>query len=192
MAAPSTDTWRMDQRHVMPPSAEAESARDRFPCPSCGSTLRQGAVLCPHCNTDFRKPALDPPDAPSTEVSPIWGPTRPNTTPADRQLAWLSIIIAVGAPVANLLVVPIVARLAPQLLMLAWMLSLGAILLSILAIHLARQALVRIDNTQDKRGLMVAQWGLILGWAHIVFQVLGTVLGIFLQPFNSLIENLQP
>ena len=57
---------------------------------------------------------------------------------------------------------------------------------------MARQALVRIDNTQDKRGLMVAQWGLILGWAHIVFRVLGTVLGIFLQPFNSLIENLKP
>jgi hypothetical protein len=183
----------MDQRHVTPPSAEAESARDRFSCPSCGSSLRQGAVVCPYCDVDFRKPALDPPEAPSTQASlPIWGPPRPDRTPADSRLAWLSLIIAMSAPVAGLLVVPIFARLAPQLLMLAWMLSLGAILLSACAIHLARQAVRRIDNTQDKRGLMVAQWGLILGWGYIGFQVLTTVLGIFLQPFNSVIENLQP
>jgi hypothetical protein len=50
----------------------------------------------------------------------------------------------------------------------------------------------RIDNTQDKRGLMIAQWGLILGWAHIVLQVVVTVLAIFLQPVNSVVEVLRP
>jgi hypothetical protein len=39
---------------------------------------------------------------------------------------------------------------------------------------------------------MIAQWGLILGWAHIVFQVVMTVLAIFLQPVNSVIEVLRP
>jgi hypothetical protein len=72
------------------------------------------------------------------------------------------------------------------------MLSLGGVLLSVLAIYLARQAARRIDNTQDKRGLMIAQWGLTLGWAHIVFQVVVTVLAIFLQPVNSVIEVLRP
>jgi hypothetical protein len=179
----------MDQRHITPPSAEAEPARDLFPCPSCGSSLRQGAVLCPYCDTDFRKPAPDTPETPSTQVPlPIWGPLRPDTTPADRRLAWLSLIIAASAPLANL--APVIARLAPQLYMLLWMLSLGGVLASVFAIYLARQAVRRIDNSADKRGLMVAQWALILGWAHIVYAVVGTVLGIFLQPFNSVIENL--
>jgi hypothetical protein len=180
----------MDQRHVTPPSAETEAAHDLFPCPSCGSSLRQGAVLCPYCDTDFRKPATDTPEPPSTgNPLPIWGLARPNTTPADRRLAWLSLIIAVSAPFANL--APVIARLAPQLYMLLWMLSLGGVLASVFAIYLARQAVRRIDNSADKRGLMVAQWALILGWAHIVYAVVGTVLGIFLQPFNSIVENLQ-
>jgi hypothetical protein len=180
----------MDQRQVTPTSAEAETAHDLFPCPSCGSSLRQGAVLCPYCDTDFRKPATDTPEPPSTrDPLPIWGPPRPNTTPADRRLAWLSLIIAVSAPFANL--APVITRLAPQLYMFLWMLSLGGILASVFAIHLARQAVRRIDNSADKRGLMVAQWALILGWAHIVYAVVGTVLGIFLQPFNSMVENLQ-
>jgi hypothetical protein len=185
----------MDQRHVMPTSPEAGSAADRFPCPSCGSSLRQAAVLCPYCDTDFRKPALAPPEAPSEAPSiqvslPIWGPPLPDTTPADRRLAWLSLVIAAIAPFANFATV--IARLAPQLYVLLWMLSLGGVLLSVLAIYLARQAVRRIDNTQDKRGLMIAQWGLILGWAHIAFQVVMTVLAIFLQPVNSVIEVIRP
>src|SRR4029450_453761 len=162
---------RQDQPRTDSPALHVARRCRRAPCcaptaiPDFGNT-RHAPLPSPHCDPDFRKPALAPPEAPSETPSiqvslPIWGPPLPDTTPADRRLAWLSLVIAAIAPFANFATV--IARLAPQLYVLLWMLSLGGVLLSVLAIYLARHAVRRIDNTQDKRGLMIAQWGLILG-----------------------------
>jgi zinc-ribbon domain len=188
---PLDRTWKMDQRYIMPPSAEAESARDRFPCPSCGSPLRQGAVLCPHCGTDLRKPALDPPEVPSTEGSPIWGPTRPNTAPADRRLARLSLVIAAIAVVGKIGLWLLALR-APLFYTLnlvpAIILGYGTTILAVIAVLVARQAVQRIDNTSDKRGLMTAQYALILGWAVIIW----VIFSIVISPFQMVIDNIRP
>jgi hypothetical protein len=169
-----------------PSSGEVTSAQGRTPCPSCGSTLREGAVLCPYCDTDFRKPAHDPPEGSSmTEWQPIWGPPRPLTTPADRRLALLSVLIGGIALLAK----PglyLLARRAPQLLLLVFVLNWAATLLAVVAIRLGRRAVSRIDNTSDKRGVMMAQVGLMLGWANIAY----VVFSIVTWPFSQLTSNL--
>jgi hypothetical protein len=42
---------------------------------------------------------------------------------------------------------------------------------SVCATYLARQAVRRIDNTRDKRGLMTAQSGVMLGWVGVGLRV---------------------
>jgi hypothetical protein len=163
-------------------SSEVGSSNRRFPCPSCGSSLREGAILCPFCDSDFRTPAAS---APGSEIQahPIWGGPRPDASPEDRRLARLSLIIAATALVADVIVLPILAwqwRASPQLSLLLLALTWGATLSAVYAIHLARRAVRRIDNTQDKRGLMTAQYGLMLAWAEIAW----TVFTLFVSPVN--------
>jgi hypothetical protein len=55
-----------------------------------------------------------------------------------------------------------------------------------LPIHLARQAVRRIDNTRDKRGLMTAQSGLMLGWVGVGY----FVLGFFTSPIDLFDQSL--
>jgi hypothetical protein len=170
-----------------PSSGEVASDRGRFPCPSCGSTLREGAILCPYCDADFRKPAHDGPEgSPTTDMAPIWGPPRPLTTPADRRLALLSVLIAAIALLAKIGLY-FLARRAPQLLLLATVLDWGATVLAVCAILLARQAVRRIDNTRDKRGVMTAQLGLMLGWANIAY----VVFSIVIWPMSQVTSNIQ-
>jgi hypothetical protein len=184
----STDVLDVKPDSASTPSAgEVASARDRFPCPSCGSMLREGAILCPHCQTDFRKPYASPEPSAETAMHPIWGPPLRATTPADRRLALVSVIMASIALLANVGLY-VMARRAPQLLLLVAILDLGKLLLAILAIRLARQAVRRIDNTRDKRGVMMAQVGLMLGWATIGYAVISLVI----WPFTQVTSNIHP
>jgi hypothetical protein len=140
----------------------------------------------PVCDTDFRKPAHDGPEGSSTtEWHPIWGPPRPLTTSADRRLALLSVLIGGIALLAK----PglyLLARREPQLLLLVFVLDLAATLLAVVAIRLGRRAVSRIDNTSDKRGVMMAQVGLMLGWANIAY----IVFSIVTWPFSQLTSNI--
>jgi hypothetical protein len=120
-------------------------------------------------------------------MHPIWGPPRPDTTPADRRLALVSVIIGSIALLANVGLY-LMARRAPQLLLLVFILDLGKLLLAVLAIRLARQAVRRIDNTRDKRGVMMAQVGLMLGWATIAYAVFSLVI----WPFTQVTSNIHP
>jgi hypothetical protein len=120
-------------------------------------------------------------------MHPIWGPPRPATTPADRRLALVSVIIWSIALLANVGLY-LMARRAPQLLLLVAILDLGKLLLAVLAIRLARQAVRRIDNTRDKRGVMMAQVGLMLGWATIAYAVFSLVI----WPFTQVTSNIHP
>jgi len=149
--------------------------------------LREGAILCPHCQTDFRKPYASTEPSAETVVHPIWGPPLPATTPADRRLALLSVLIGGIALVAK----PglyLLARRAPQLLLLVTVLDWAATLLAVVAIRLGRRAVSRIDNTSDKRGVMMAQVGLMLGWANIAY----VVFSIVIWPFSQLTSNMHP
>lgn len=151
-------------------SAGVASSRGRFPCPSCGYMLRNGAILCPHCDTDLWKLTHGDPE-PSSEPVPHPMEAEPSAgaTFPDRR-ALLSLIIAAIAMVARI-ALSLVARRAPvsslHLTVSAW----GTTLLAVYAIHLARQAERRIDSMRDKRELMMAKYGLILGMATIAYVV---------------------
>jgi hypothetical protein len=95
--------------------------------------------------------------------------------PTDGLLRWLS-----SSPQSAKIGLLLMARRAPQLLLLATILDWGAIILAVFAIHLARQAVRRLDNTSDKRGLMTAQYALILGWANIAYVIFSFVASPFL------------
>ncbi len=95
----------------------------------------------------------------SAPAGRIWGPPRLPATSADRRLALLSVLIAWIALLAKIGLHP-VARRAPQLLLLVFVLDWRGTLLAVFAILLARRAVRRIDNTRDKRGVMMAQVGL--------------------------------
>jgi len=120
-------------------------------------------------------------------MHPIWGPPLPATTPADRRLALVSVIIGSIALLGNVGLY-VMARRAPQLLLLVAILDLGKLLLAVLAIRLARKAVRRIDNTRDKRGVMMAQVGLMLGWATIAYAVFSLVI----WPFTQVTSNIHP
>ena len=123
----------------------------------------------------------------ATVMHPIWGPPLPDTTSADRRLALVSVIIAAIALLANVGLY-LMARRAPQLLLLVVFLEWGKILTAVFAILLARQAVRRIDHTRDKRGLMTAQVGLMLGWATIAY----VVFGIIIWPVSQVTSNIHP
>jgi hypothetical protein len=62
----------------------------------------------------------------------------------------------------------------------------GATLLAVFAILLGRRAVRRIDNTSDKRGVMMAQVGLMLGWANIAYVVFSIVTWPIRQVTNNI------
>jgi hypothetical protein len=62
----------------------------------------------------------------------------------------------------------------------------AATLLAVVAIRLGRRAVSRIDNTSDKRGVMMAQVGLMLGWANIAYVVFSIVTWPFVQVTSNL------
>lgn len=108
----------------------------------------------------------------------------PPTTSADRRLALVSVIIGGTALLADVALY-VVARRAPQLLLLVTILDWATLLLAILAIRLARQAVRRITNTSDKRGMMMAHVGLMLGWVRVVY----TLVSLVIWPFDSVTSN---
>jgi hypothetical protein len=156
-------------------TGEAGSPGGRFACPSCGSMLRDGAILCPQCGNDFRGEAKVDPNpefAPPAVAEPLWGPPRPATTPDDRKPAILSVVFAVIGLLTEIAVLPLLARQIPPPYVLMMVVGWAAFFLTVYAIVLARRAERRIRDTRDKRGLMMAQFGLILGFGIIAFMVL--------------------
>jgi hypothetical protein len=158
----------MEKPGVGTPSAGQASpgrkGRKTFPCPSCGGMLLEGAILCPHCETDFRTPA-DEASAPSIETGqPIWGGTRPASTSEDR----LGGVLSLGLAAITLVTTIVLSLTVPGLIVLWSALASGAGV-AFYAIHLARRAVGRLDNTSDKQGVMTAQWGIIIGWATITY-----------------------
>jgi hypothetical protein len=74
--------------------------------------------------------------------------------------------------VAQIAVLPLMARQMPRSYSLLMGLGWGSFLLTVGAILLARRAAHRIQDTRDQRGLMMAQFGLILGWGTVAYVVL--------------------
>lgn len=64
----------------------------------------------------------------------------------------------------------------------------ATLLLAILAIGLARQAVRRITNTSDRRGMMMAHVGLSLGWLRVAY----TLVSLVIWPFASVTSNIRP
>jgi hypothetical protein len=131
--------------------------------------LRVGAILCPYCDTHFRKlTPVSPRPSPET-LHPIWdGPPPPS--PFDTRVARRSVIIAAIALVARI-VLPFFGRRGPTISVPLTALAWGMTLLGVYAIYLARQAERTIDTTRDRRGLMMAKYGKILGMATIAYAV---------------------
>ncbi len=165
----------MEQLDVATPSSMGDtsmgdtSAPGRFPCPACGSMLRTGAILCPYCDVKLWKLSQDDPEPlAETVAQPLGGGPAPDAISVDGQRALFSLIIAAIALGARILL-PVMARQAPQLSSLLSALAWGTTLLAVYAVYLARQAENRIDGTRDRRGRMVARCGLILGMATIAY-----------------------
>ena len=131
--------------------------------------LRSGAILCPYCDTKLWKlPQGDPELLGEAIVQPAGGGPTSDAISVDGQPALLSLIVAAIALGARILL-PVMARQAPQLSSLLTALVWGTTLLAVYAVYLARQAENRIHQTRDRRGLMVARYGLILGMATIAY-----------------------
>lgn len=170
-----------------PSSGQVPSAHGRFPCPSCSEMLRAGAIVCPYCDTDLRKSAHIDPEPPPTTGVYAWGPPLPPTTPADRRLALVSVIMGGTALLADVALY-VMARRAPQLLVLVTILDWATLLFAILAIRLGRQAMRRVTNTSDKRGMMMAQVGLTFGWLRVAY----TLVSLLIWPFASVTSSIRP
>jgi hypothetical protein len=82
----------------------------------------------------------------------------------------------------------VMARWAPQLLTPVAILDWGRILFAVLAIRWGRQAVGRITNTSDKRGLMMAQAGPTLGWATVAYAAISFVV----WPLVHVASNIEP
>jgi hypothetical protein len=116
-----------------------------------------------------------------------WGSPLPHTTPADRRLALVSVIVGATALLADIALY-MMARRAPQLLLLVTILDWATLLLAILAIGLARQAVRRLTNTSDKRGMMMAHVGITLGWLRVAYALVSLVI----WPFASVASSIRP
>lgn len=160
----------------MPVPAVAESDRSRFPCPSCGSLLRVGAILCPYCDADLWKlshgdpePAAETPAA-ETPARPMGGGSPPASISGGRRPAHLPLVIAATALGARILL-SVMAGRAPGWTSLLTVSAWGTTLLAVLAVFWARRAERRMDGARDDRGLMMARYGLVLGMATIAYSV---------------------
>lgn len=148
--------------------------------------LRSGAILCPYCDAKLWK--LSHGDAEplgETIVQPVGDGPAPASIAADGQPALLSLIIAAIALGARILL-PVMASRAPQQSTLLTALVWGTTLLAVYAVYLARQAENRIDGTRDRRGLMVARYGLILGMVTIAYAASSFVTASIDQVIGSL------
>jgi hypothetical protein len=94
--------------------------------------------------------------------------------------------VAVVALVARLVVLPFIARRAPQLLLEVAVFDLVALGLGIYAMVLGRRAENRIMLTRDKRHLMTAQLGMWVGCAVVIY----TIVSYFLWPIRQVTSNL--
>ncbi len=155
----------------MPVPAVAESDRSRFPCPSCGSLLRVGAILCPYCDADLWKLSHgDPEPTAETTARPMGDGSPPASISGGRRPAQLPLVIAATALGARILV-SVMAGRAPGSSSLLTLSAWGTTLLAVLAVFWARRAERRIDGARDERGLTMARYGLVLGMATIAYSV---------------------
>ncbi len=158
--------YGMAQPEIDTTSEEVALAGSRFPCPSCGSMLRVGAILCPHCEADLWKLAHGVPEPPSEAVHPMGDGRSPTSILTDGRPVFLSVVIAAVALVAEI----VLSLIARQHSFLLWAASAwGITVLAVYAIHLARQTVRRVNATGDNRGLIEARYTLILGVATIAY-----------------------
>jgi zinc ribbon protein len=165
----STDAFGMTQTDVgMQSLVEAAPAPGRFACPSCGSMLRVGAILCPHCEADLWTMAHGGP-APSREAQgDAVAETRPAPAPLDGHAGRRSLIAAAAALGAKLLL-PLVGTAVEGPSWVWSLLGWGTTLMAVYAIYLARQAGGRIEDTRDGGRPIAATYGLILGMVGLAY-----------------------
>jgi Flp pilus assembly protein protease CpaA len=97
--------------------------------------------------------------------------------------------MAIVALVAKIVVLPLLARRAPQLLVELSVLSLVALGMAIYAIVLARRAEDRLMLTRDKRHLMTAHLGLWVGSAVVIYTVASFVFSLVTNIFWPIREG---
>jgi hypothetical protein len=161
-----TDVFRMTQTDLETQSpVEDAPAPGRFPCPVCGSMLRVGAILCPHCEADLWTMAHGGP-APSGEArteAAAEAPPAVDGPSARRSLAVAAVALA-AMTLAS--VVPAAVEGASRVWSLsAWVATLAALY----AIHLARKAGGRLEDTRDERRPITAKYGLVLGMVTVAY-----------------------
>jgi hypothetical protein len=155
---------------------EAAPGPGKFACPSCGSMLRTGAILCPHCEADLwtiahggPEPAPEPEPEPEPESHAAADEPLPASGSWDGRLARRALVLAAAAVGADLLfglVASAVADLSWLWLLLGW----ATALMALPAVNLARRAGGRVDGGPDKRRPISARYALILGMASLAYE----------------------
>lgn len=161
-----TDAFGMTQTNLETQSpVEDAPAPGRFPCPVCGSMLRVGAILCPHCGADLWTMAHGGP-APSGEARAETAAAAPPAV--DGPSARRSLAVAAGA-LAAMILVSVVPRALDEA---SWIWSLSAwvaTLAALYAIHLARKAGGSLEDTRDERRPIAAKYALVLGMVTVAY-----------------------
>jgi hypothetical protein len=167
------------------PFGEVAQAPRRFACPACGSALRTGAILCPHCGVDLwafahggPAPSADA-DADSLEDGQLAVPTS-----ADKRTATRSFVL--GAIALGVKLVVSLISAASGSLMLWIVMAWATTLMALYAIYLAWQAPGRTGGTRDERGLMLAKYGLVLGMASVAYVVSMAITSLIDQVIGNL------
>lgn len=141
--------------------------------------------MCPYCDARFRKPAYDGAEIASEPVVRAISDGPPASTSPGGRPALLSLIIAAIALAAEIVLLIMAVR-TPQVSSVLTVSACGTTLLAVYAIHAARQAERRSENTRDKRELTMARYGLILGMATIACVVSSFITWSIDQVINRL------
>jgi zinc ribbon protein len=153
----------------------------RFACPACGSTLRVGAILCPHCGADLWTVAHGGPPPPAqaaAAATPLASdPGSADGRPGRRSLGLAS--TALGALLLLLLAATVDGS--------SWRWSASAWLATLVAaavVSIAWRAGGRFDGTNERRPL-AARYGLILGMAGLASVASALITGLIDQMIRS-------
>ena len=166
------------------PLSEEAQASVWFACPSCGSMLRKGAIVCPACEADLWYMKHGGP-APSQQAGPEAAGEVHAPASAEERRAKRSVTIAAVALGAEL-VLPLVAAVAEQLSLLWSVLGWVGALVAVYAISLARK-IERDADVAERRVVVMSRYGLILGMASLA--VAASVL--ITSTIDRVIGNLQ-
>jgi hypothetical protein len=155
---------------------ETEPGPGRFACPSCGSLLRTGAILCPQCDANLwaiahggPEPAPEPAPEPEPESHADADEPLPASGPWDGRLARRSLVLAAAALGAGLLLRLVASAMGDP----SWLWSLlgwATALMALPAVSLARRAGGRVGGGPHGRGPISARYALILGMASLAYE----------------------